>query len=102
MSVPLSSVQQLINLYEACPPANVSANEAFSVTSSSEKDFFFDDPSSESFFFSVAFFSRLLAVFRAHFTALLILEFVSRIFSIFFIISSSGFHSVGRSSSIKK
>jgi hypothetical protein len=101
MSMSLSSVQQLINLYETCLFANVSANETFSVTSSSKKDFFLDDSSSESFSFLMTFFNRLLTFFRTHFTVVLILEFVSRIFSIFFIISSFDFHSVDRSSSIK-
>jgi hypothetical protein len=55
MSISLSSVQQLINLYETCLFANVSANETFSVTSSSKKDFFFDDSSFESSSFSMTF-----------------------------------------------
>jgi hypothetical protein len=56
---------------------------------------------SSHLFFLMTFFSRLLTFLRAHFTVVLILEFVSRIFSIFFIILSFDFHSIERSSSIK-
>jgi hypothetical protein len=90
----------LINLYKTCLFANVSANETFNIISSL-KDFFFVDSSSKSFSFSMIFFNRFLTFLRVHFTVVLIEEFVSRIFSIFFIISSFDFHSVERSSSIK-
>jgi hypothetical protein len=90
-----------VNLYETCSFANVSANETFSVISSSKKDFFFDDSSFESFSFSMIFFNRLLTFLRAYLIAVLIREFVSRIFSIFFIISSFDFHLIERMFSIR-